>query len=206
MLEAISIACTRGERRLFSNVSFRVARGESLAIHGPNGSGKSSLLRILCTLLPAASGEIRWQGQNVRKLREDYRRCFVYIGHLNALKEELTVWENLRAAARAANGETKDGELNEALARLELQRVRDLPVRLLSQGQKRRAALSRLVLNSQPPLWILDEPLSALDSRAGAEVLELIGSHLGAGGMVVAATHSELAATHRIALSDAGRA
>ncbi|MGH8771564.1 MAG: cytochrome c biogenesis heme-transporting ATPase CcmA [Burkholderiales bacterium] len=203
MLEAREIACARGERRLFSNISFQLARGESLAIHGANGSGKSSLLRILCTLLPAVSGEVRWQGENVYKLGEDYRRVFAYIGHLNGLKEELSAWENLRAAVRLTNGGASAVELTEALSRMELQRVRDLPVRFLSQGQKRRVALSRLALNLQPPLWILDEPLAALDSRAGAIVTALMRSHLDSGGIIIAATHTELAPTRRITLSDA---
>lgn len=204
MLEANELACVRGERRLFSNVSFTLARGESLAVHGANGSGKSSLLRILCTLLPAASGEVRWQGENVDHLGEAYRHAFVYVGHLNALKEELSAWENLRAAARLTNGGASDAGLADALSRMELERVRNLPVRFLSQGQKRRVALSRLALNSQPPVWILDEPLAALDSRASATVVALIESHLASGGIVIAATHTELAATHRISLSDAG--
>ncbi|MGH8729882.1 MAG: cytochrome c biogenesis heme-transporting ATPase CcmA [Burkholderiales bacterium] len=203
MLEARELACTRGERCLFSNLSFTLSDGESLAVHGANGSGKSSLLRIVCTLLPPTAGEVRWDGEDVRNLREDYRRCLVYVGHLNALKEELTVAENLRAHGRLTNGGVSEAGLDEALARIELQRVRDQPVRFLSQGQKRRAALARLALPTQPPLWILDEPLSALDSRASELTGALIEAHLGSGGIVIAATHAGFAATHRITLSDA---
>jgi heme exporter protein A len=199
----MGVACTRGERRLFANVSFKLSGGESLQVRGANGSGKSSLLRILSTLLPPTAGEVRWQGENVRSLKEDYLRHIVYIGHLNALKEELSSWENLRAAAHMTNGATKDAELNEALLRMDLQRVRDLPVRFLSQGQKRRLALARLALKPQPPLWILDEPLAALDSQASAFVTALTQSHLDSGGIVVVATHTDLSTTQRITLSDA---
>jgi heme exporter protein A len=200
VLEADGLACVRGERTLFYGLSFRVDGGESLQVTGVNGSGKSSLLRILATLLPPAQGEARWRNKSVRGLGEDYRREFVYIGHLNALKDELTVSENVRTAASLMNA----NGIDEALSRLQLQRVRSLPVRNLSQGQKRRTALARLALTPQPALWILDEPLAALDAYSCTAVAALMRSHLDLGGIVVAATHHDLGfeVTRRIALSD----
>lgn len=204
MLEAIDLTCVRGERTLFSGLSFRVGGGETLQVTGANGSGKSSLLRILATLAPPAQGEVRWQKKNVRDLGEDYRRDLVYLGHLNALKDELTVNENVRAAASLMNAEGID----DALFRLQVGGVRDLPVRHLSQGQKRRVALTRLAFAPQPPLWILDEPLAALDADSCAAVAALLRAHLDSGGVIVAATHHDLglAVTHRIALSNGAHA
>ena len=203
MLAAVDVSCVRGERTLFSRVSFQLAAGESLQVTGANGSGKSSLLRIVATLLPPSAGEVKWKGHNVRELREDYRCELAYIGHSNSLKDELSVSENLRSSALLMNGSVSG--LESALSRLGLERVRDLPVRNLSQGQKRRVAIARLALTPQPRLWILDEPLSALDSQSCSTVSGLMKSHLDSGGIVIAATHHELGwrATSKIALDGA---
>jgi heme exporter protein A len=148
---------------------------------------------------------VRWNGENVGMLREDYRREFVYVGHSNGLKDELSVLENLRSFARLMNGAAG---IESALERLQLERVRDLPVRYLSQGQKRRAALARLALTPQPPIWILDEPFAALDSHSCSLVSELVRLRLDSGGIVIGATHQELGwpATQRLALSDGASA
>jgi heme exporter protein A len=190
MLAAVDVSCVRGERTLFSRVSFDLAPGESLQVIGANGSGKSSLLRIIATLLPPSAGEVTWKGNDVRGLREDYRRELVYIGHSNSLKDELSVHENLRSFALLLNGGTAGVEM--ALSRLGLERARNLPVRSLSQGQKRRVAMARLALLPQPPLWLLDEPLSALDSESCSVVTALVKSHLDSGGIAITATHQEL--------------
>ena len=188
MLEVFNLECVRGERSLFTGVGFRLSGGEMLHVHGNNGSGKTSLLRILCGLSHAAAGEVRWHGEPIGKLGEDYRRVLCYLGHSNAIKEELTPLENLQDSARLAE-EALDGEAAlGALEKIGLAGREDLPCRYLSQGQKRRVALARLV-NELRALWVLDEPFVALDAAAIALVAALIGAHLQRGGMAVLTTH-----------------
>ena len=187
MLEAVELECERGTRKLFRGVSFAVAAGELLRVAGANGSGKTSLLRILAGLAAPSAGEVRWRGEPIGKLREDYSRELVYIGHAPAVKDDLTPRENLAIACRLAGRAMADGALGEALERL---RVPELPVRKLSQGQRRRAALARLLV-SEAPLWLLDEPYSALDMQGVSALNNRIGSHRAAGGAVVYTTHQE---------------
>ncbi len=188
MLEAVHLDCVRGERRLFRALSFQVEGGELLYLQGRNGSGKTSLLRMLCGLLPPAAGEIRWRGATIGKLGEDFRRELFFLGHHNAIKEELTPLENLRASARLAEEPLDDEAATDALSTLGLAGREDLPCRYLSQGQKRRVALARLV-GERRALWLLDEPFVALDTAAVELVAGLIGAHLQRGGLVVLTTH-----------------
>lgn len=188
MLEAVELECERGTRTLFRGVSFTVGAGELLRVAGANGSGKTSLLRILSGLAAPASGEVRWKSQPIARLREDYARELVYLGHAPAVKDDLTPRENLAIACRLAGRALADTALAEALARL---RVPELPVRKLSQGQRRRAALARLLV-SEAPLWLLDEPYSALDVEGVSALNERIGRHRAAGGAVVYTTHQEV--------------
>ena len=188
MLEASVLECVRGECRLFAGVGFRLAAGEMLFLQGANGSGKTSLLRMLCGLAPPAAGEIRWRGEAIGKLGEDYRRQLVYLGHHNAIKEELTPLENLLASARLAEEVLAPDAALDALANLGLAGRADLPCRYLSQGQQRRVALARLV-HERRALWLLDEPYAALDAPATALIAQLIGAHLQRGGLVVLTTH-----------------
>jgi heme exporter protein A len=192
MLEVSSLECVRGERRLFAGVGFRLGGGEMLSLQGENGSGKTSLLRILCGLSPAAAGDVRWRGEPIGRLGEDYRRELCYLGHHNAIKEELTPLENLLASARLADEALDEGEALDALERLGLAGRADLPCRYLSQGQKRRVALARLV-NERRALWVLDEPYVALDAAAIELVAGLIGAHLQRGGLAVLTTHQAVA-------------
>ena len=188
MLEAIDLECTRGDRRLFAGIGFRLDDGELLSVQGKNGSGKTSLLRMLCGLSPTASGEIRWRGQPIDQLGEDYRRELRYLGHHNAIKDELTPLENLLASAALADEMLDENAALEALERVGLGGREDLPCRYLSQGQKRRVALARLV-HERRALWVLDEPYVALDAAAITLVAELIGTHLQRGGLAVLTTH-----------------
>ena len=188
MLSVSDLECQRGDRRLFSGVGFRLGDGELMYLQGRNGTGKTSLLRVLCGLLPPAGGEICWRGQPIKRLGEDYRRELCFLGHHNAIKEELTPLENLSISAALAATPLDTEQALDALAQLGLAGREDLPCRYLSQGQKRRVALSRLVFDRRP-LWLLDEPFVALDTAAVELVAGLIGAHLQRGGLAVLTTH-----------------
>jgi len=192
MLQAESLACERGGRLLFKSLEFTLAPGALLRVVGPNGAGKTSLLRILCGLARPVAGRVLWSGEDAHALGEEYGRRLLYLGHLSAIKEDLTPRENLRFALRLAGLETPPAALDDALAQLGLAGREDVPARYLSQGQKRRAALARLALSRALPLWILDEPLAALDVHAIDTVLALLGAHLAEGGMAVLTTHQEI--------------
>lgn len=200
MLEAAGLQCVRGERTLFSELNFTLRGGELLRIAGENGSGKTSLLRILCGLLAPAEGSVRWQGQDIRRLREAFWTELVYVGHANAIKEDLTATENLATACALQGQQTSAGRLRAALERLGVAAAEREPTRVLSQGQRRRVALARLALSSQAPLWILDEPFTALDTGAVAIVRELIADHVARGAAVAYTTHVELEIAAAVAL------
>ncbi len=188
LLDVNDVSCTRGDRRLFSGLTFALRGGQVLHLSGPNGSGKTTLLRILCGLTLPEAGEVRWRGESIADLKEEYARELLYLGHLNGLKAELTPVENLAAWA-ALRGEALDERrILSALASMGLRFIDDLPVKVLSQGQKRRVALARLLLCSQP-LWILDEPFVALDVKAVRVLEKAIETHVVEGGMVVLTTH-----------------
>jgi heme exporter protein A len=189
MLEAAQLECARGGRALFRDLSFSVKGGELLRIAGANGSGKTSLLRILCGLLPPSAGEVRWNGEPIQSLREEYARRLVYLGHAPAVKDELTAAENLEFTAMLAGLSVSGSEIAAAVERLAV--PAEKPVRQLSQGQRRRAALARLALSSAVPLWLLDEPFTALDAAAAGLTRELIGAHASAGGAIVYTTHQD---------------
>lgn len=188
MLEADNLECVRGDRRLFKGVGFRLEAGELLFLQGKNGAGKTSLLRMLIGLLPPESGQIQWKGQPIRSLADEFRADLCYLGHLNAIKEELTPLENLMAAARLAEEELPEDDALDALEQVGLAGREDLACKYLSQGQKRRVALARLVKEKRP-LWVLDEPFVALDLAAVAWLAGLIGAHLQRGGLAVMTTH-----------------
>ncbi len=198
MLEAVGLGAIRGDRRLFSGLNFSLADGELLYVHGPNGSGKTTLLRMLCGLVVPAAGEVRWRGERIESLGEEYRRELLYLGHAAALKDDLTGLENLRVAATLTGDEVGEEDALAALERLGVEGCGDLPVRVLSQGQKRRVALARLQL-SRAGLWILDEPFTALDKGAIAALEALLQQHLASGGIVVLTTHQEVALTAGVA-------
>lgn len=192
MLVATHLQCTRGLRTLFSELDFAVEPGELVHVAGANGSGKTSLIRILCGLLEPTAGEVHFRGANIRELAEDYRSSLVYIGHAHGVKDELTPAENLHIASVFSGLEVTASDVEEALGSLGLRRAAHVPVKALSQGQRRRAALARLALASRRVLWLLDEPFVALDTEAAASIEQLIREHLVRGGMVVMATHQPL--------------
>lgn len=200
MLEAYRLECTRGDRTLFRGLSFSVAPAQLLHVAGANGAGKTSLLRILCGLLLPAHGEVRWDGRPVAAMREEYASQLLYIGHANALKDELTALENLQIGGTLGGRRcTRDAAFG-ALEELGVGRCAQLPVRALSQGQRRRVSLARLaagggVGDNGAALWILDEPFAALDTAAVAHLETLIARHVAAGGMAVLTTHQPLAVT-----------
>lgn len=188
MLEADNLECVRGERRLFAGLGFRLEAGELLYLQGRNGAGKTSLLRMIIGLLPPEAGEIRWRGEPIRRAGESFRADLCYLGHLNAIKEELTPLENLLAAARLAGEELSEDDALDALEQVGLAGREDLACKYLSQGQKRRVALARLV-KERRPLWVLDEPFVALDVAAVDWLAGLISAHLQRGGLAVMTTH-----------------
>ncbi len=204
MLEVSNLACTRGDHRLFAGLSFSLSAGELMQVQGENGSGKTSLLRTLCGFMMPEAGEIRWRGADIRKLGEEYSAQVVYLGHLNAIKDELSALENLRVNAGLAGQALGEGEAIAALRRMGLRGKELLPANVLSQGQRRRVALARLLV-SNVPLWILDEPLTALDVGAVGVMQNLIAEHLSKGGMAIFTTHQPLAVagveTRRLSLS-----
>ena len=192
MLEAVDLQCVRGERTLFSGLDFSLERGALLRVAGANGSGKTSLLRIVCGLTPPAHGEVRWEGANIRALKEDYARQIVYIGHANALKDDLTARENLTIGSQLAGLDASPKSAEDALEQFGVRHCAPLPARVLSQGQRRRVALARLALSSAVPLWVLDEPFTALDAKAVEDLQSLISAHVGRGGSVLLTTHQEV--------------
>ena len=194
MLQATQLECRRGDRLLFSGLDFAVAPGTLLHVRGRNGSGKTTLLRTLCGLYTQDSGEIRWKGERIRRLAEDYRRELLYFGHLNGIKGDLTGIENLRLSATLDGDSAVDDAIWAALGRIGLAGFEDLPTRMLSQGQKKRVALARLIL-SRAPLWILDEPFTALDMDAVDLLQGLIADHVAGGGMTVLTTHQAVPLT-----------
>ncbi len=194
MLEVQDLACRRGDRTLFTALSFSLPASTLLHVRGRNGSGKTTLLRALCGLLSPDAGAIRWRGELITELADDYNRELLYFGHLNGIKADLTGQENLRVAAVLDQDPITDAEICEALARIGLAGFEDLPTRMLSQGQKKRVALARLIL-SKAPLWILDEPFTALDTDAVGLLEQLIAAHVAGGGAAVLTTHQEVALT-----------
>ncbi|SUA59831.1 Cytochrome c biogenesis ATP-binding export protein CcmA [Oligella urethralis] len=192
MLEVSNLDCVRGERRLFHDVSFLLRSGEGLLITGENGSGKTSLLRMLVGLTPPFIGTINWKTRLIKHLGAEYRRELLYCGHPLGLKDSLSATENLQSIASLVNEPVELSVVQDALERIGLQGSAHMPVRALSQGQKRRVSLARLFL-SRRTLWVLDEPLTALDTKASQHVAQAVDRHLDDGGIAVITTHQDMA-------------
>jgi heme exporter protein A len=189
LLSGDGLGLVRGERCLFRSLGFALNAGELLLVEGPNGSGKTSLLRLISGLMEPNDGMVSWNGKPIREVAQDYRAALVWLAHKTGFKQDLTLVENLRfeRALRPASAY----KFEDVLARLELATLTTLPMRALSAGQQRRVALARMLL-SDARLWIMDEPFTNLDRGGQSLVGELIGSHLAAGGLCVAATHQGL--------------
>src|ERR1043166_2278886 len=191
MLEVINLTCVRGTRRLFKDLNFSASEGELVELRGPNGSGKTSLLRILCGLATPAAGEVRWHGRSIGSLGEEYAASVAYLGHQNAVKDELSAIENLRISSAVAGKALDKTQALQVLHRVGLTQQQNLPARVLSAGQRRRLGMTRL-LTSNAKLWILDEVLTSLDDRAMNLSREFISDHLKQNGMAIVATHQDL--------------
>jgi heme exporter protein A len=190
-LIADNLVGVRGERLLFEKLSFKLNNGSVLYLQGANGSGKTTLLRTICGLSKPYEGNINWCGENINTLAEEYFKHVLYIGHLPGIKEDLTALENLQFSLSLSGVDVSIDKASEALKSLGLAKGLNLPTRMLSQGQKRRVALARLWLQ-ELPLWILDEPFTALDVDAAQLLKQKIEMFANDGGMVVMTTHQEV--------------
>lgn len=191
MLVASQLTFSRAGRRIFRELDLSVSAGELVQVTGANGSGKTTLLRVLCGLLAPASGSLTWHGAPVRSGDAAFLNTLCYVGHTNGIDPDLTVTESLRLAKQLAGLRDSASEpfgIGPALEALELGKLAATPVRQLSQGQRRRVALARLLL-ARRELWLLDEPIASLDDHAVSLFTAQLDAHLRAGGMAIMATH-----------------
>lgn len=191
-LSVTQAACERGGRQLFAPVSFDLPAGQAMQIQGDNGAGKTSLLRGLCGLSPLSQGQVSWCGLSVDQARETFLSDVFFLGHALGLKDELSALENLQTAQAIAGRPVTTQQATEALSAQGLAGRMYLPLRVLSQGQKRRVALARLQV-STARLWLLDEPLVALDADAQQALTVLLQTHVRGGGMLLFTSHQTLA-------------
>lgn len=192
MLDIQDLSCYRGDRKLFREVSVSVPAGRLLSIEGSNGSGKTTLLRAICGLTPPDQGTIRWHGRSIMEQRETFTAGLIYIGHRIGLKDDLTPMENIQAAMQMRGHPVTTALAHTALEAIGVEPVcYRLPTRVLSEGQQRRVALACLWCSEQP-LWVLDEPFTALDARSAQLLRERLQWQVERGGLVVAATHQAI--------------
>jgi len=190
-LLAIELECVRGDRMLFSSLSFDLQEGQILLIEGANGAGKTSLLRILAGLSRPTDGDVCWRGHGIAHRRVEYCSDMIYLGHAAGLKAELSPLENLRLWLTLAGLEADPLAVRQALGDVGLRGYEEAPTRILSAGQRQRTALARLLL-SPASLWILDEPFTALDADGLVLVRTLLETHAARGGMVSLTSHQPI--------------
>ena len=192
VLEARALTCIRGERELFSGLDLQVFAGQCLHIRGENGVGKTRLLRLLTGLTSPESGEVLWSGHSIKEDASEYHNKLLFLGHRDALKEDLSAIENLRLYAAIDGITLSEQDAFASLWRFGLKGREDLPVNCLSAGQKKRVLMARM-LTRGAQVWILDEPFNALDTHAVQELQDLIAEHLRGNGLVVLTSHQPLA-------------
>ncbi|MBY5927877.1 cytochrome c biogenesis heme-transporting ATPase CcmA [Halomonas denitrificans] len=206
-LEARQLACERDGRWLFHGLDLILGAGDVLRIEGPNGSGKTTLLKVLCGQISDVEGQVLWDGRALSKARADLLANLLYLGHAPGIKAHLTAMENLRWYQALAGRRCSDRELGAALAEVGLAGFEDVGASQLSAGQQRRVTLARLVL-SRHPLWILDEPFTAIDVDGVSALEQRLVEHAGRGGAVLVTTHHALAnvpGLRRLSLSGPAR-
>lgn len=191
-LDVTGLHCIRDERDLFGDLNFHLKGGQVLLVEGPNGCGKTTLLRILCGIRAQDSGKVFWCGKAIEELKAIYHQHMAYVGHHDGVKGDLTVMENIRLAQ--ALGKPSFRSVETILRKIQLVGYDDVLTQVLSAGQRRRLALSRL-LATDSELWILDEPFTSLDSRGIIIFEKLMTEHTAAGGLVVMTSH------HRVDLA-----
>ncbi|WP_233802225.1 cytochrome c biogenesis heme-transporting ATPase CcmA [Paraburkholderia sp. HP33-1] len=192
------LAVERGGRTIVSGIDLSIEAGWALQIHGANGSGKTTLLGAFAGLLPLTRGRVCWRGEDVRSVPRQFRRALAFVGHSNGVSDDLTVQENLRfsallgeAGGHSGRDRAADAREEEVLGQAGLLPLRHTRLNQLSQGQRRRVALARLMLERKP-LWLLDEPTDMLDADATRWLTECLDAHLREGGIVALTTHRPL--------------
>ncbi len=187
-LSGHDLTLIRGDRCLFTDVSFALESENLLVLEGRNGSGKTSLLKAIVGMIDLEEGEIRWNGKPVHEVRQEFFGSLVWVAHRTGLKSDLSLLENLSFESKLRPASNHD--LDYVLERLGIKRLRKLPLRSLSAGQQRRVALARMLL-ADASLWLMDEPFTNLDREGRALVLDLVKEHLGRGGMCIMAAHQD---------------
>lgn len=193
LIQVEQLYCERDDRVLIKQLDFQLQAGQVMQIEGPNGSGKTTLLRVLCGLSDDFEGQLLWRGQPRHQVDSQFRQETLYFGHLTGIKTSLSATENLRwiLQLKGELDDTGNQRIEDALKQVGLLSYEDVPVYSLSAGQKRRVALARLYLE-QAPLWVLDEPFTAIDRKGVSELEKLIQAHASNGGSVLITTHHAL--------------
>jgi heme exporter protein A len=189
-LRVTNLSCRRSDRLVFADLSFTVPVGQALLVQGPNGIGKSTLLRVLAGLMKPAAGDAEINGVTLSQL-DDWTPNIAFLGHLDAVKPQLTFAQNLRFWTELYG----QGEIAQALAAFNLSHMADQPAQIASAGMRKRLALARLLLVKRP-LWLLDEPLSSLDAASQTLLENILTAHLAQGGIAVIATHQPVSLPH----------